>query len=51
VTLDCKAIDSMPNISFNIGGKVISLPVGSYAYQVGTRHVEVAASPHHQAFM
>jgi hypothetical protein len=35
VTLDCTKLSSMPNISFVIGGKPFSIPVGDYAYQVG----------------
>lgn len=35
VTLDCKAVPSLPNITFTIGGSVFSVPVGDYAYQVG----------------
>lgn len=34
VTLDCNVIATMPNITFNIGGKAFSVPVGDYAYQV-----------------
>jgi len=35
VTLDCKAIPSMPNVSFVIAGRPFSISVGDYAYQVG----------------
>lgn len=34
VTLDCKAIPSMPNVSFVIAGHPFSISVGDYAYQV-----------------
>jgi hypothetical protein len=34
VTLPCRDISSLPNITFSIGGRPFAVPFQAYAYQV-----------------